>query len=41
MIIIEKIEKIFGNRKLFENLNVTFFEKGLYGITGESGTGKT
>ena len=41
MIIIEKLEKIFGNRKLFKNLNITFFEKGLYGITGESGTGKT
>ena len=38
---ITNLKKAFGEKKIFEDFNYHFNEKGLYIITGESGVGKT
>lgn len=41
LIEISSLSKSFNNVILFENISFTIFDKGFYGLVGDSGTGKT
>ena len=41
MIEIRNLSKSFGDRNLFNNININFYDNMTYSIVGESGSGKT
>lgn len=41
MLKIQNVTKKYGNRVVLDNINVTFEDKGLYFVIGDSGSGKT
>ena len=41
MIILNSIQKKFGDNVIFNNLSYKFYDKGLYVLFGPSGSGKT
>ncbi len=41
MIEIRNLSKSFGDRNLFNNININFYDNRTYAIVGESGSGKT